>query len=95
MAAPREVAIKNLEKALESPNIGKRGPGQKALDQAEARRIYLEKLSEKFEGIIDIHLAEAAKAPNVIERKEVLHQIVGKPVEKMEVEQTTTLKVDV
>lgn len=91
----REVALENLKKAHESPDIGKRGPSQKTLDQAEARRIYLEKLSEKYGRIVDIHFEEAEKRENVIERKEVIHQAQGKPTEKLEVEQTTTLKVDV
>lgn len=91
----REQALKNLKKAHQSPDIGKRGPSKETLDKEAARKIYLERLSQQFEGIIDVHMAEALNPANVVERKEVIHQMVGKPVEVMEVTQTTTLKVDV
>ena len=95
MAGNRETAMANLAKAWESPDIGKHGPSKSTLDKQRAREIYLDKLAEKFETIVDIHFEEAAKRENVIERKEVIHQSVGKPVEQLEVQQTTHLKIDV
>lgn len=95
MAGNRETALKNLEKAHQSPDIGKRGPSKTTLDKEAARKIYLERMSQQFESIVDIHLAEAQNPDNVVERKEALHQMIGKPVETMEVTQTTTLRVDV
>lgn len=91
----REQALKNLQKAHESPDIGKRGPSKERLDKEAARQIYLEKLAEKFEGIVDVHFTEAIKPENVIERKEVIHQSIGKPTETVEVTQKTTLQIDV
>lgn len=94
MSLPKEQAIEHLKKAWQSPNVGKRGPSKATLEKEAARRIYLEKLAEKYENIVDIHLEQAAIPANFAERREVIHQIVGKPVEKVEVEQTTTLKLD-
>ena len=78
--------------------LGGRPKGSKnkaTLDKEEARRIYLERLSRDWEQLSDIHVEEAKKPNNFNERREAIHQFIGKPVEKMEVEQTTILKVDV
>ena len=61
----------------------------------DARQHYLDSLKENIEGLTQVHIEEALKPKNREERKDALYQIVGKPVERVEVEQTTTLKVDV
>lgn len=96
MAAPKEIAMANLKKAHESPNFrGKRGPNRRTLDKQEARRIYLERMSENWEALTNVHFQEALKPENVVERKEAIHQGIGKPVETIEATVTNTLKIDV
>ena len=67
----------------------------KTIAKEKAREFYLNELAKNIAELSHIHI-EAAKAPeNTNERQYALNQLIGKPVEKVEVEQTTTLKVDV
>lgn len=95
MSLPKEKAMKNLAKAWKSPNIGKRGPHKSTLAKHEARKLYEEKMSQVWEEILEIHLKSARKIENKDERKEAIHQFIGKPVETIEATVTNTLKIDV
>lgn len=95
MAGNKKIAMENLAKAWESPDIGKRGPAKATLDKEAARQIYLEKMSQQWETITQVHIEEAIKPENREERKEAIHQFIGKPTETMEVTQTTHLKIDI
>lgn len=95
MSLPREKAIENLEKAWKSPNVGKRGPNKSTLAKHEARAFYEAKLSEMWDNLVDIHIKSALKPENKDERKEAIHQFIGKPVETFEATVTNTLKIDV
>lgn len=67
---------------------------QKTLDKEAARQIYLERMSHDWDEIVSVHIEQAKRPENKEERKEAIHQFIGKPVEKTEVEQTTILRVD-
>ncbi len=79
MAGTPEIARKN-------GLLGGRPVGAKSwktIEKDKLREHYLNEMRKNF-----------AEADNVKEREYAINQTIGKPVEKMEVEQTTTLKVD-
>ncbi len=90
----RETAIKNIKKGWISPNIGKHGPWLKTLEENKVRERYLQKLSEHFEEIVDIQIDSAKNVKGEKDRKEIVHQMVGKPVERMEIA-SVTMQIDV
>lgn len=91
----RAAALANLQKALKSPQLGKHGPWSKTLLENKARERYLEKLAEHFEEIADVQIAAAKDVVNgEKDRKEVIHQFVGKPAERIEV-RSVSIKIDV
>ena len=73
-ATPEQLDISRV-KALQSPNIGKRGEGKKTLEMKERRAIFEEIVTEDFPKII-----KAAKP----EYK--LDQFLGRAPEKIDVE---------
>ena len=78
--------------------LGGRPKGAKSqatIDKEKAREIYLQRLADDLHELTDIQLEQAKKPENAQERMYALNQVVGKAIEKVEVEQTTTLKVDV
>ena len=100
MAATREVAIKNLQKAVKSPTIGKHGKWLKTLEAEKQREEYLKRIAEEFDDVVTVQL-KAAKGKATKkqiagekDRKEIIHQFVGKPIERVEVHQVT-LRIDV
>ena len=85
------------ETSRENGKLGGRPEGSKnqsTLDREHAREYYLEQLKSNVEKLTQVHVEQALKPENGKEREYALNQLIGKPVEKMEVEQTTTLKVD-
>ena len=100
MAATRAIAIKNLEKAQVSENRGKHGKWLKTLEKEEQRKRYLEQVAEDFGSVAEVQikaaLGKATKKQLAGEkdRKEIIHQFVGKPIERLEVA-AVVLKIDV
>ena len=78
------------KKALESPNIGQRGPDKKTLIKKEARERAIEGMKEKYMAdgvrhlpeIIEVHFSEAKKPRNRQEREYVLDRALGKEEEE-------------
>lgn len=92
----RDTSTKNLEKAFESPNIGKRGKGWKTIAKENMRAEYESKLAKGlFDEISDIQLKAAKKLENSTERMYVINQLIGKPLERSETQVDLTLKLDV
>lgn len=95
MAASRETAIKNLEKAVKSPRIGKHGKSQKTIEKEKWDAYYQQEMEKKWASIVNVHLDEATKAKNFNERKLAIEQVRGKATEKIDLGGEVTLKLDV
>lgn len=91
----KQTAIENLKKAHKSPSIGKHGPWLKTLEENRQRERYLQKIAVVFEEITDAQISAALDPlEGEKDRKEIIHQFVGKPVEQIEIKQVT-LRLDV
>ena len=88
-----QASVKNLEKAHASPNIGKHGLWKKTLAENKAREMYLDKLAEHIEEIVDGQVEQAKTTGGIQDRKEIINQMFGKPIERLEVK-SVTIKVD-
>lgn len=90
----RDTAIANLERGRNAPNNGKHGKWLKTIEANNARELYLQKLAAHMDEIVDVQIEAAKDIENgEKDRREVIHQFVGKPIEKIEV-RSLTLKVD-
>ncbi len=72
------------EKALQSPNLGKRGKGMKTLEKEERRAIFDKVISEKWEQTIKVLKPEyvadqfMGKAPEILEVAPELKKLIEK-----------------
>ena len=92
----RDTALKALEIAHKSPRLGKHGPWLKTLEQNKQRDEYLKKIANEFDDVVvtQIKAAKGEDIPGEKDRREIIHQFVGKPVERVEVHQVS-LNIDI
>ena len=74
------------EKALESPDIGKRGKGKITLMREEMRLKFMNRMEQKFDVLLDAIENRAVSAQNVEMLKEVLKQTIGEAHKEVELE---------
>lgn len=72
------------EKALESPDIGKRGKGKKTLEAEEFRSMLMEMVSEYWEQLLEAQIKDALKSRQA--REFLINQVIGKAEEKQKFE---------
>lgn len=83
--ATKEQLAKAREKAIESPNHGKRGKGRKTIALENARNEWAKEQLKGWDKLTAIQRREALKPENFAERKYVMDQMMGKAKEKLEV----------
>lgn len=74
--ATNEQLEKAREEALKSPDIGKRGKGRKTLMAEELRSIFIEKVSEFWEQLLEAQIEDAFKDRRA--REFLINQTIGK-----------------
>tara|TARA_Y100000310_G_C20601510_1_gene773297 strand:+ start:689 stop:1078 length:390 start_codon:yes stop_codon:yes gene_type:complete len=72
------------EKALESPNIGKRGRGKKTIAREEALNKLSELFFDNFEEIVGLQI-ELASTGDYRAYKDLMDRIFGKPRQQVDV----------
>lgn len=80
----KKLALKHLELAHQSPNIGKRGKSKKTIEREELRKQFTEYFGNKFL-ILLTQLESAVKKGNMVAVLEVLRQLIGSAESKVDV----------